>query len=151
MFMLSSSSSLSRSHWMESSSALLSLMLSSDLLLNPQVYIINKDTGPSTEPWETSLITDLYWDIEWLTAMLWMLPFSQFLIHLTSIHQTHISPIYRQGCCVGLCQKFKRGQGRWMILLLWKQEVFLWIVFSLHWFIIMYLFQLFSQFIELPM
>ena len=51
---------------------------------------LNK-TGPSTDPWGTSLVTSLQLDSAPLITTLWVLPFSQFSIHCDLINENSIN------------------------------------------------------------
>ena len=79
------------------------------LRVNPiSLQIVNEElnkTGPSTDPWETSLVVGLQWDSAALMTALWALPVRQF--HLT----VHSIPCL-QGCYVRQCQKPCWSQGK---------------------------------------
>jgi len=93
-FLSAQLSNLFRSHWMAAQSAGVcttppSFASSANLLrvrsnssFRSLMKKLNK-TGPSIDPLGTPLVTSLQLDSELLITTLWVLPFSQFSIHLT--------------------------------------------------------------------
>ena len=68
------------SHSLLSSANLLRVHLSPLLM---SLMKILKSISPSTDPWETQLVTDVHPDTEPLNTMLWTRSCSQFFIHWT--------------------------------------------------------------------